>query len=84
MAVSGFVLPNLTDKPEANAETAFSGATNSGKAKSCILVYLLGGPPHLDMWDMKPDAPAEIRGEFQPISSSLPGVQVCELLPKLA
>lgn len=53
-------------------------------AKSCILVYLLGGPSHLDMWDLKPQAPTEIRGLFQPISTSLPGVHICEHLPRLA
>src|SRR5262245_35566212 len=53
-------------------------------ARSCILVYLLGGPPHLDMWDLKPEAPAEIRGPFRPIATCLPGVQVCEHLPRLA
>ena len=52
--------------------------------KSCILVYLLGGPPHLDTFDLKPDAPAEIRGPFQPIATSVPGVQICEHLPRLA
>jgi len=53
-------------------------------ARSCILVYLLGGPPQLDMWDLKPDAAAEVRGPFSPISTSLPGVQICEHLPCLA
>jgi hypothetical protein len=53
-------------------------------ARSCILVYLLGGPPHQDMWDLKPSAPAEIRGPFQPIHTSLPGVHICEHLPRLA
>src|SRR5438045_814848 len=57
---------------------------SQGSARSCILVYLLGGPPHLDMWDMKPQAPAEIRGPFQPIATSLPGVHICEHLPRLA
>jgi hypothetical protein len=55
-----------------------------GRAKSCILVYLLGGPPHLDMWDLKPRAPSEIRGPFQPIATATPGVQVCEHLPRMA
>jgi hypothetical protein len=45
---------------------------------------LLGGPSHIDMFDLKPDAPAEIRGEFRPIASSVPGVMVCEHLPNLA
>src|SRR5439155_515529 len=53
-------------------------------ARSCILVYLLGGPPHLDMWDLKPDAPAEVRGPFRPIPTSVPGLRVCEHLPRLA
>jgi hypothetical protein len=53
-------------------------------ADACIIIFLNGGPSHLDMWDMKPAAPAEIRGEFQPIASSLPGVQVSEHLPRLA
>jgi len=53
-------------------------------ADACILLFLNGGPSHLDMWDMKPDAPAEIRGEFKPIASSLVGVPLCEHLPRLA
>jgi hypothetical protein len=53
-------------------------------ARSCILVYLLGGPPHLDMWDLKPAAPAEVRGPFRPIASSVPGLHICEHLPRLA
>ncbi len=59
-------------------------ATPAGGAKSCIFIYLLGGPPHLDMFDLKPNAAAEIRGPFQPIATSLPGVQICEHLPRLA
>src|SRR5436190_9416878 len=54
------------------------------KADSCILVFLNGGPSHLDMWDMKPDLPKELRSEFKPIATSVPGVQVCEHLPRLA
>jgi hypothetical protein len=61
-----------------------SAAKRSGKAKSCIMLFLAGGPSHLDMWDMKPAAPAEIRGEFKPIATSVPGVQVCEHLPRLS
>jgi uncharacterized protein (DUF1501 family) len=55
-----------------------------GRARSCILVYLLGGPPHLDMWDLKPNAPAEIRGPFRPIATRTPGLHICEHLPRLA
>ena len=55
-----------------------------GRAKRCILVYLLGGPPQIDMWDMKPQAPAEIRGPFKPIQSPVAGMHFCEHLPRLA
>jgi hypothetical protein len=54
------------------------------RAKSVILVNLLGGPAHLDMFDMKPDAPSDIRGEFKPIDTSLPGLQICEHMPRIA
>lgn len=53
-------------------------------ADACILVFLNGGPSHLDMWDLKPDAPAEIRGEFQPIATRLPGITVSEHLPRFS
>ncbi|MDA0835568.1 MAG: DUF1501 domain-containing protein [Planctomycetota bacterium] len=54
------------------------------KAKSIIIVFLTGAASHHDTFDMKPNAPAEIRGEFQPIATSVPGLQICEHLPKLA
>jgi len=54
------------------------------RAKSVILVFLTGAPSHIDMFDMKPDAPEEIRGEFAPIASRVPGLPVCEHLPRLA
>jgi hypothetical protein len=56
----------------------------SAKADACIIVFLNGGPSHLDMWDMKPEAPKEVRGEFTPIATTAPGVQFSEYLPKLA
>lgn len=55
-----------------------------GRAKSCILLHLYGAPSQLELCDMKPNAPLEIRGELKPIRSSLPGLDVCELLPNLA
>src|SRR5262245_35122515 len=60
--------------------------TDPAKArpKSVIMIWMRGGPSHIDSYDMKPEAPAEIRGEFRPISTSVPGVQVCEHLPKHA
>ena len=64
------------------ARTAVPGSF--GRAKSCILLYLYGSPSQLELCDMKPDAPLEIRGELRPIRSSLPGLDVCELLPQMA
>jgi hypothetical protein len=54
------------------------------RAKACIFLFMWGGPAHQDTWDMKPEAPAEYRGEFQPISTSIPGTHICEHLPRLA
>jgi hypothetical protein len=59
-------------------------AGSSGTHKAVINIYLAGGPPHLDLWDLKPEAPREIRGEFQPIATSVPGIQICEVFPRLA
>jgi hypothetical protein len=56
----------------------------AASADSCILVFLNGGPSHLDMWDMKPDLPQEMRSEFEPIATSQPGIHLCEHLPRLA
>jgi hypothetical protein len=55
-----------------------------GRAKSVILLWLSGGASHIDTWDLKPDAPAEFRGEFRPIPTSAPGVRLCEHMPRLA
>jgi hypothetical protein len=71
----GLSLPRLL-----RAEAAGAAAT----ADSCILIFLNGGPSHLDMWDMKPEAPAEVRGEFKPIPTTVSGVQLSEHLPRLA
>jgi hypothetical protein len=54
------------------------------RARSIILVNLFGGPSHLDMFDMKPDAPAEVRGEFRPVATSVPGLHICEHMPRIA
>jgi Protein of unknown function (DUF1501) len=56
----------------------------TGKAKSVMIVLLSGGPSQLDMWDPKPDGPAEVRGEFKTISTTIPGVAVCEHMPRFA
>jgi hypothetical protein len=65
-------------------EAQAAPARPTGRAKACVLVYLDGGMSHIDTLDMKPDAPAEYRGEFKPIATSLSGVQVCEHLPRIA
>ncbi len=74
LAVSGMALPSLAPAQQ----------TRKTQARSCIFIYLLGGPPHLDMFDLKPEAPVEIRGPFRPISTVVPGLKICEHLPKLA
>jgi hypothetical protein len=63
---------------------ARSDLSSFGRAKACILLFLGGGPPQHETWDPKPDAPTEIRGEFKPIASSVPGLRVGELMPRTA
>ena len=75
----GLTLPDLL---RARSQTAKVG--QHATADHLIVIFLNGGPSHLDMWDMKPSAPAEIRGEFQPIATTVPGVQFSEHLPRLA
>ncbi len=76
LGMGGLTLPQLL------ASEAAAGAGKSHKA--VIMVYLCGGPPHQDMYDLKMDAPAEIRGDFSPIKTNVPGIEICELLPNLA
>jgi hypothetical protein len=57
---------------------------HSPSIRSCILIFYYGGPSQLDTFDMKPNAPAEVRGEFRPIATSVPGIQICEHLPRMA
>jgi hypothetical protein len=63
---------------------AGTGAGSSPKVKNCILIWLSGGPSHLDTFDPKPKAPADVRGEFKPIATSVPGLEISEVLPNLA
>src|SRR4029077_4264055 len=60
---------------------ALAGGGQPTKAKSAIMIYLPGGPSHMDMYDLKPEAPAEFRGEFKPIETNVTGVQICEHFP---
>ena len=75
-ALGGLSLPSLL--------RAEAQSSQSSSHKALINVFLPGGPPHQDMWDLKPEAPDEIRGEFKPISTNVSGIQIGELLPKLA
>jgi hypothetical protein len=76
----GLSLPRLW---EARANTA-EAVGRGGKAKSIVILYLSGGPSQLDMWDMKPRSPEEVRGTFRPISTPVAGIQICEHLPRMA
>lgn len=75
----GLSLPNLLRQRASSASEA-----TTPRAKNVIMIFLTGGPATIDMWDMKPTAPATIRGEFQPVETSVMGIQICELMPKLA
>src|SRR5436190_15061193 len=76
MAAGGLSLAQLL------AHEAMAGQSSGHKA--LINVYLPGGPPHLDMWDIKEEAPAEIRGQFQAIDTKVPGIRICEMFPCMA
>jgi uncharacterized protein (DUF1501 family) len=79
LALGGMSLSRIL---RAEAKEAKVGPQSSHKA--IIMILLPGGPPHLDMYDLKPEAPVEIRGEFQPIDTNVSGIQICELLPRMA
>jgi hypothetical protein len=85
LSLFGLTLADALRMGQAQAAVAPEGkGKHFGKAKSCILLYLYGSPSQIEMADMKPNAPEEVRGEFKPIRSSLPGCDVCELLPHAA
>src|SRR5690242_133109 len=76
LALGGLALPEIL-RAQAHAATGL-------KHKAVIMVFLAGGPPHQDMVDLKPDAPEGIRGTFKPIDTNVPGIQICEHMPRLA
>jgi hypothetical protein len=78
----GLTLPGLLAARAAPSPLGEGAA--AGKAKACIVLFYLGGPPQHETWDPKPDAPAEVKGEFKPIATNVPGVQVGELMPRTA
>lgn len=81
LQIGGLTLGGLSLPQILKAEQA-SGVSASDKG--IIMIFLPGGPPHQDMWDIKTDAPAEIRGEFNPIATNVPGIEIGELFPRLA
>ncbi len=80
----GLTLGSMLKMQAQAEETKIAGGPGWGKAKSVVLIYLQGGPSHLDLWDPKPDAPDNVKSIFQPIATKLPGVNFTEILPKLA
>jgi len=78
VGLGGLTLPDLL------RASAASASARTARAKSAILLFLSGGPSQLDMWDLKPDAPEEIRGTFRPIDTSVPGMRISEHLPRSA
>ncbi|MFI5457509.1 MAG: DUF1501 domain-containing protein [Isosphaerales bacterium] len=81
LALTGLGLPGLLRAKQAGQN---SGPQAFGRAKSCILIFLWGGPSHLDTWDLKPDAPEDIRGPFRSIPTNVPGISISEHFPLLA
>lgn len=79
LGLMGLALPRLLA-----AQSAAESAGIKPRADACVLIFLNGGPSHLDMWDMKSDAPDGIRGEFKPVATTVPGIQFSEHLPRLA
>src|SRR5713226_3979194 len=68
----------------ASAPDSAKGKSGWGNAKSVIFIFLQGGPSHIDIWDPKPDAPSNVRGEFKPLKSNVPGIWLSEVMPNLA
>ena len=84
LGLAGLSLPEVLQFQELSAADDLARDPTFGKAKSVILIHLYGSPSQLEWVDRKPDAPVEIRGELGTIPSTLPGCQVCELLPNMA
>ncbi|MAT15504.1 MAG: hypothetical protein CMJ46_09580 [Planctomyces sp.] len=84
ISLLGLNLASLSTLKSLSAAEESHADKGAGQYRSCIFIFLFGGPSQLDLWDMKPDAPAEIRGEFQPVATNVPGIQLCEHLPLMA
>ena len=83
LALGGLSMPQLLSAAKAPLPGASAGSGGLGH-KAVIMIYLPGGPPHQDTFDLKMDAPSEIRGEFKPIKTNVSGIEICELLPRIA
>ena len=81
LGLGGLALPQILRAQQQSPRAAKSGGLGH---KAVIMIYMPGGPPHQDMYDLKMDAPSEIRGPLKPIPTNVPGIQICELLPNLA
>lgn len=75
---------STADLARLRAGPAATPAVARRRRNACVFLFLFGGPSHIDLWDMKPAAPAEIRGAFRPAATVVPGIQLCEHLPRLA
>ena len=85
LALGGMSLPQILHAEAlSHAATGKTPSPSSMSHKGVIMIFLAGGPPHQDMVDMKPNAPVEVRGEFQPIRTNVPGIEICELMPRMA
>ncbi len=85
LALGGMSLPEiLWAESLTDAANGQSASRSRISHKGVIMIFLAGGPPHQDMFDLKPEAPAEIRGEFTPIRTNVPGIEICELFPRMA
>ena len=85
LGLSGLSLADLLRLEATAADSEHpTSATKAKRPKSVIYVVLNGGPSHIDMWDLKSQAPSEYRGPFSPIATKLPGVQICEHMPRQA
>lgn len=84
IGLGALTLPELLRADRAQAAVVGKPRRTGGRAKSCILIYLWGGPPQQDLWDMKPNSPTAMRSHFQPIATATPGIEVCEHLPNFA
>jgi hypothetical protein len=83
LALGGLSLPQILQAERSTARPGGAPAT-SNSHKAVIMIFLSGGPSHQDMYDLKMDAPTEIRGTFQPIATNIPGIEICEHMPRLA